>query len=158
VEQIAEGELDVAIVTHVREIGPAEVLRREPLLWVGSLRHAAHELKPLPLALGRPTCTWRAAALAALEAANIPSRLLFESWSATAVGAAVLAGLAITILPESALRSGMRILGEANGLPPLPVCEIGIIRSRARPTPVIEALTGHIVDSLDNLSHAFAAE
>ncbi|MBP0574367.1 hypothetical protein J8J27_27060, partial [Mycobacterium tuberculosis] len=90
-------------------LGPAEVLRREPLLWVGSLRHAAHELSPLPLALGRPTCTWRNAALAALETANRPAKLLFESWSATAIGAAVLAGLAITVLPESALRSGMRI-------------------------------------------------
>jgi DNA-binding transcriptional LysR family regulator len=158
VEQIGAGELDVAIVTHVRELGPAEVLRREPLLWVGSLRHAAHELSPIPLALGRPTCTWRNAALAALESANIPSRLLFESWSATAIGAAVLSGLAITILPESALRAGMRILGEANGLPPLPVCEIGIIRSRSHPTQVVEALAGHIVDSLDNQSQMFAAE
>jgi DNA-binding transcriptional LysR family regulator len=83
---------------------------------------------------------------------------LFESWSATAIGAAVLSGLAITILPESALRAGMRILGEANGLPPLPVCEIGIIRSRSHPTQVVEALAGHIVDSLDNQSQMFAAE
>jgi DNA-binding transcriptional LysR family regulator len=158
IEQINDGELDLAIVTHVRELGPAEVLRREPLLWVGSIRHAAHEIAPLPLALGKPTCTWRNSAQLALENAGIPYRLFFESWSATAIGAAVLCGLAITLLPESALRAGMRILGEAEGLPALPICEIGLIRARNHPTPVVEALAGHIVESLDNLSNAWAAE
>jgi DNA-binding transcriptional LysR family regulator len=151
VEAIRLGELDVAIITHVREKGPAEVIRREPLLWVGSQRHAAHEIDPLPLALGRPTCDWRRAALDGLEGGGRRHRLLYVSWNSTAVGAAVLAGLAVSVLPESALRTGMRVLGEADGFPRLPPVDIGLLRGRAA-NPVAEALAGHIVSSLDNLS------
>jgi hypothetical protein len=53
----------------------------------------------------------------------------------------------------------MRVLGEAEGLPRLSNCEIGIIRSARRAeTPIVRALAGHIVSSLDNLSVAVAAE
>lgn len=152
IEAMNAGDLDVAIITHVREKGPAEVIRREPLLWVASQRHGAHELDPVPLALGRPTCDWRRAALEALEAVARRHRLLYVSWNSTAVGAAVLAGLAVSVLPESALRPGMRVLGEADGFPRLPAVEIGLLRGRTQPSPVIEALAGHIVSSLDNLS------
>ncbi|MDK9695947.1 MAG: LysR substrate-binding domain-containing protein [Siculibacillus sp.] len=151
VEAMGNGELDVAIITHVREKGPAELIRREPLLWVGSQRHAAHESDPLPLALGRPTCGWRRAALDGLERIGRGHRLLYVSWNSTAVGAAVLAGLAVSVLPESALRQGMRVLGEQEGLPRLPPVDIGLLRGRLR-SPVADALAGHIVSSLDNLS------
>jgi DNA-binding transcriptional LysR family regulator len=152
VEAMTAGDPDVAIITHVREKGPAEIIRREPLLWVGSQRHAAHEMDPLPVALGRPTCNWRRAALDGLELVGRRHRLLYVSWNSTAVGAAVLAGLAVSVLPESALRPGMRVLGEREGLPRLPEVEIGLLRARGASLPVVDALTGHIVSSLDNLS------
>ncbi len=152
VEAMSAGDLDVAIITHVREKGPAEIIRREPLLWVGSQRHAAHEIDPLPVALGRPNCNWRRAALDGLEFVGRRHRLLYVSWNSTAVGAAVLAGLAVSVLPESALRPGMRVLGEREGLPRLPEVEIGLLRARGASLPVVDALTGHIVSSLDNLS------
>lgn len=152
VDAMSGGDLDVAIITHVREKGPAEVIRREPLLWVGSARHGAHEIDPLPLALGRPTCDWRRAALDGLELVGRRHRLLYVSWNSTAVGAAVLAGLAVSVLPESALRQGMRVLGEAEGFPRLPPVEIGLLRSRSAKNPVAEALAAHIVSALDNLS------
>jgi DNA-binding transcriptional LysR family regulator len=157
VETMNAGELDVAIITHVREEGPAEVIRREPLLWVTSQRHATHECDPLPVALGRPNCCWRRVALEALEAADRRHRLLYVSWNSTAVAAAVLAGLAVSVLPESALRPGMRVLGEHDGFPALPPVEIGLLRARAQPSPVVEALAGHIVSSLDNLSATLGA-
>jgi DNA-binding transcriptional LysR family regulator len=160
VELIRQNELDVAIITYVREKGPAEVIRREPLLWVTSQRHAVHDEPVLPLALGRPTCNWRRAALDALDDMRRPHRILYASWNANAVGAAVVAGLAVTVLPESAIRPGMRVLGEADGFPRLPVCEIGLLRSWHQASPVVDALAGHIVSSLDNLTSgvSFAAE
>ncbi|MEJ1157698.1 LysR substrate-binding domain-containing protein [Prosthecomicrobium sp. N25] len=153
VELVRQNELDVAIITYVREKAPAEVIRREPLLWVTSARHAAHEEPVLPLALGRPTCNWRRAAVEALDEVRRPHRTLYASWNSTAVGAAVLAGLAVSVLPESAIRPGMRVLTEADGFPRLPVCEIGLLRSWHQASPVIDALAGHIVQSLDNLTN-----
>ena len=39
-----------------------------------------------------------------------------------------MAGLAVSVLPESAVRPGMRILGPSDGFPALPSCKIGLIR------------------------------
>ncbi|MDQ0316534.1 LysR substrate-binding domain-containing protein [Amorphus orientalis] len=147
-------ELDVAIVTHVPQRRPTlgDVVRREPLLWVTSTRHGVHEEDPLPLALGRPTCDWRGAAIAALESVGRAHKVLFASWNSTAVGAAVLAGLAVSVLPESAIRPGMRVLSEAEGFPRLPNCEIALAKSWSDRAPLIDALADHIVSSLDNLA------
>ncbi|WP_407048321.1 LysR substrate-binding domain-containing protein [Methyloraptor flagellatus] len=158
IETLRGGDLDIAIITHVREKGPADVIRREPLLWVTSARHCAHEEDPLPLALGRPTCNWRRTALEGLEAVGRRYRILYSSWNSTAVGAAVMAGLAISVLPESALRPGMRVLSEADGFPRLPSVEIGLLRAWGQNSALIDALVGHIVSSLDNLSMSLAAE
>ena len=73
------------------------------------------------------------------------------SWHSTAVGAAVLAGLAVSVLPESAVRPGMRILGPSDGFPALPSCKIGLIRARGEENPLADALGFHIKQSLDNL-------
>jgi DNA-binding transcriptional LysR family regulator len=152
-ERVHAGDLDLAIITHVEAKGyVSEIVRVEQLLWITSTRHCVHEETPLPLALGRPTCNWRQSATEAMERINRPFRVLYSSWNSNAVGAAVLAGLAVSVLPESAIRQGMRVLGPSDGFPPLPSCNIGLMRNRHEPTALAEALAGHIVQSLDNLS------
>jgi DNA-binding transcriptional LysR family regulator len=151
-DRIAASDLDLAIITHVESRGSASVIRRERLLWVTSARHAVHEVCPLPLALGNTFCSWRQAATERLDSIAKPYRVLYSSWNSTAVGAAVLAGLAVSVFPESAIRSGMRILGASDGFPPLPSCKIALLRNRAEASPLADALAGHIVSSLDNLS------
>ncbi len=150
-DRIQNGDLDLAIITHVDRRGPSEIVRVEQLLWVTSARHAVHEESPVPLALGRPTCDWRQSACEALERAGRPFRILFVSWHSTAVGAAVTAGLAVSVLPESAIRSGMRVLGPSDGFPALPSCKIGLVRNRREPNPLADALAFQIRQSLDNL-------
>ncbi len=56
------GDLDLAIVTHCGEAN-VDVIRREPLLWVASNQHGTEEEDVLPLALFKPPCLWRAAAV-----------------------------------------------------------------------------------------------
>ncbi len=60
------GDVDLAIVTLCGDTGPVEIIRREPLYWVGSESHAAETEAVVPLALDKPPCMWRAAALEAL--------------------------------------------------------------------------------------------
>jgi DNA-binding transcriptional LysR family regulator len=146
------GELDLAIVTNCGE-GQVEVIRHEPLLWVTSSQHAPEEEEILPLALFKPPCLWRAHAIESLTATGHKFRVLYQSTNSTAVTAAVTAGLAVTALAESALRPGMRVLGEADGFPRLPMCEIGITRPWHRAvSTIVDVLREHIVSSLDNLS------
>jgi DNA-binding transcriptional LysR family regulator len=157
IKRIDANELDLAIVTNCENMRPAETFRRERLLWVTSGRHGTHSEEPLPLALGRPSCAWRKLAMERLDAIGRPYRLLYASSNAVAVAAAVLAGLAVSVLPESGLRPGMRILSPADGFPALPPCHIGLMRNAHDSSALADALAEHIVSSLDNLSEAAQA-
>jgi DNA-binding transcriptional LysR family regulator len=151
-EHLKRGNLDLALVTHNDARAPSEIVRREPLLWVSSANHATHEQEVLPMAFGRPTCIWRRAACDVLDEMNREYRVLFTSFSATVIAAAVLSGLAISVLPECALRPGMRVLGEADGFGALPDCKIGIMRGHTTRPDLVDALARHISESLDNIS------
>ena len=157
-ERIDANEIDLAIVTNCESKRAAETFRRERLLWVTSNRHATHTEERVPLALGRPTCSWRRSAIERMESVGRPFRVLYSSSNAGAVAAAVLAGLAISVLPESGLRPGMRVLTAGDGFPELPGCRIGLVRNSHESSALADALAEHIVSSLDNLSEAQAAE
>lgn len=150
-EQVNRSGIDLALVTHVPEHGYAEIVRREPLLWVTSANHTVHEEPVLPLAFGRPTCVWRHRAIEALSPTKREYRVLFTSWSATVISASILSGLAVSVLAECSLRPGMRVLTEADGFPKLPEVEIGLIRARGRQSPIVDAMAQHVIESLDNL-------
>jgi DNA-binding transcriptional LysR family regulator len=151
-EQIKRGQLDIAIVTHDSDRGTSEVVRREPLLWVTSANHSIYKEEVLPIAVGRTTCMWRRAACDMLDSMERDYRILFTSWSATVIIAAVLSGQAVSILPECALRPGMRVLGEADGFGALPDVRIGIMRGHTSKAELVDALARHISESLDNIS------
>jgi len=156
-ERIDANEIDLAIVTNCESKRASETFRRERLLWVTSNRHSTHLEERMPLALGRPSCTWRRIAIERLEAIGRPFRVLYSSSSAGAVAAAVLAGLAVSVLPESGLRPGMRVLSSSDGFPDLPSCRIGLVRNAHESSALADALAEHIISSLDNLSDAAQA-
>jgi DNA-binding transcriptional LysR family regulator len=153
-QRIDANDLDLAIVTDCGSARASESFRRERLLWVTSSRHPTHLEQPLPLALGRTTCGWRRAAVECLDTIGRPYRVLYSSANAGAVAAAVLSGLAVSVFPESGLRTGMRVLSATDGFPELPSCRVGLIRNPHERSPLAEALAEHIVSSLDNLSDA----
>jgi DNA-binding transcriptional LysR family regulator len=162
IERIQNSDLDLAIIsqslTSARDIG--EVVRLERLLWVTSGHHTVHEETPVPLAMGRASCGWRQAATERLEAVGKAFRVLYASWNSAAVGAAVVSGLAVGVLPESAVRSGMRVLGPSDGFPPLPEVKIALLRNKSSEGPIVSALADQIIQGLDNLSQtrSMAAE
>ena len=157
-QRIDGNEIDLAIVTNCESKRASETFRRERLLWVTSNRHSIHLEPRLPLALGRPSCIWRRSAIERLESIGRPYRVLYSSSNAGAVAAAVLAGLAVSVLPESGLRPGMRVLTAAEGFPELSSCRIGLVRNAHEASSLADALAEHIISSLDNLSEAQAAE
>jgi DNA-binding transcriptional LysR family regulator len=157
--QIDSGDIDLAIITTCEGNRATEIFRRERLWWVTSNRHSVHREEPLPLALGRATCMWRRSAIERLGAIGRQHRILYTSANSGAVAAAVLAGLAISVFPESGVRPGMRLLTTADGFPELPSCDIGLLRNTHESSALADALAGHIISSLDNLSQpAQAAE
>lgn len=153
-EKLSRGELDIALVTHHPKVRISDVVRTEPLCWVSSANHPLRDDAPVPLAVGRSDCQWRQMAVAALHATGREHQVLFTSWSSTVLAAAVLAGMAVSVLPESAVRNGMKILGQVDGFPPLPPVQIGIMKRPGAPTSLINAISNHISACLDNISPA----
>ncbi|MGF9562767.1 LysR substrate-binding domain-containing protein [Neorhizobium sp. JUb45] len=153
-EKMARGELDIALVTHNPRLRVSDVVRTEPLCWVGSANHPLKDDAPVPLAVGRRDCLWRQLACSALDADGRDYQVLFTSWSATVVAAAVLTGLAVSVLPESALRTGMKVLTSADGFPPLPPVQIGLMKRPGLSPSLLNAITDHITACLDNISPA----
>jgi DNA-binding transcriptional LysR family regulator len=153
-EKMARGELDIALVTHNPRLRVSDVVRTEPLCWVGSANHPLKDDAPVPLAVGRRDCLWRQLACSALDADGRDYQVLFTSWSATVVAAAVLTGLAVSVLPESALRNGMKVLTAADGFPSLPPVQIGLMKRPGLSPSLLNAITDHITACLDNISSA----
>jgi len=150
-DYINGSRVDVALVTHNEAGLRSELARREPLVWVTSVRGGQHKISPLPLGVGGTFCTWRKQATEALDKTKTPYRIVCSSSSGTVNIAAVLAGLTISIFPESTLRPGMRVLTEEDGFPRLADCEIGVMRRPGEQSALGEALIAHILTSLENL-------
>ena len=123
------GALELALVTDHEGLTGFEVIREEPLRWAAAQRFKPPAGEPIPLALGSSACVWRRVADEALEGRRESVRALFVSKNYTAIGTVVRAGLAATVLPESMIGEGLRILGPAEGLPRLPLSRMGLIRS-----------------------------
>ncbi|MGE0416306.1 MAG: LysR substrate-binding domain-containing protein [Acetobacteraceae bacterium] len=146
VERLKAGELDLTLVSEGNEPRnwPAVPLWRGPLSWITSVRHAPHRQDPLPLALAHEECSWRRAALAALERAGRRYRVAYLSGTQVGTHAPVLAGLAVTVCAITALPEGLRVLRRDEGLPVLPQFGIIMLKGRQATQPVTDALAEHI--------------
>lgn len=145
------GRFDLIVFTQGTHHEFGELFRTERMFWVGIDDTELNLDESLPLACGPQTCCWRATALDALTRQGIDYRVAYTSSNATAITSAVLSGLAIGVLPESALHSDMKILGEADGLPRLPDAQIAVLRSSNAYGGIYDALTSHILASMGNL-------
>ena len=137
------GSSTIALVTHDDDKGLSEVVRREPLLWVGSINHAVHEEPIVPLAVGRPTCLWRRAACELLDETGREYRILFHQLGRQLSSfASVMSGLAVSVLAR--MRAQAR-----HGYPrrrptvsaSLPECRIGIMRGHTSQPEIVDALS-----------------
>jgi DNA-binding transcriptional LysR family regulator len=146
--RLANGELDLTLVTRNPGEEMGEILRREPTVWGTSERHLAHEEEPLPLALFQEGCFVREAALRALDDAGRNYRVAYSSPSITGIHAAVSAGLAVTALARSILPPGVRALAVEEGFPPLPVGTIALLRAPGARSKAIDCLAAHFAEGL----------
>lgn len=154
---IAQGELDLAIVTR----GPrqdADVLRREPVVWIASRTAFPEQHEPLPVALYQPGCVARDHGLRALAKGDRKIRLAYESPSMTGLLAVVRAGLAVSILARTSVPSDLRIIAADAGLPALPPLEISLARNHAATSPAIDALASLIIEDIGGTLLTAAAD
>ena len=139
-------DLDLTIVTRQpgKEIG--QLLRQERFAWAVAQGFDPHEQNPMPLAMFNADCFCREWACNALDAMGRPYRIAYTSPSLSAIMAAVSAGLAITAQLQSLVTPDLQVIGEAEGLPSMPMASIVLLRNERTQSPVTETLAEHIVE------------
>jgi len=139
-------DLDLTIVTREpgNEIG--QLLRQERLVWAAAEGFCPHEQRPMPLALFNTECFCRAWTCNALETQGIDYRVAYTSPSLSAIFAVVTAGLAVTAQLQSLISGNLRVLGEAEGLPELPLANVMLVRGGQSPSPITDCMAQYIIE------------
>ncbi len=145
--RLAVDQLDLVLCTRLRGSEEGQLVRREPLQWIGAMDHRLESLRPLPLALFTEDCAFRPHALVALHGAGIPTRNAYTGSSFAGILSAVSAGLAITVLARGTVPPGFRVLGAEEGLPPLPETDIALYQ-RENLGPAARLFARHILEGL----------
>src|SRR5699024_4952411 len=131
---------------------PGEILRSEPLVWVGLRGGVAAQREPLPLAVARDGCRWREMAMTALDRIGMDYRVVYMSEHCAGQEAALLADLAVAPFPASLVQAPLHILDEDAGLPPLGDYRIALVR-RSGAGPASEVMADYIAEAFRELRH-----
>lgn len=124
-EHLSVGQLDLALVwsSSMSEADTRDTrVAKIPMTWIGLASPVPLPAsEPVPLVVVEAPCIFRAAAIAALDAAAIKWRVAFTSTSLAGVWAATAAGLGITLrspvgLPPSVVPLATGALPDANRL------------------------------------------
>lgn len=147
---IDAGDLDLAVVISepgIRDGG--SILLQTQFVWAASETFELPRGAAVPLAFSPAPCVHRQVGVIALEGTQVEWNVIFTSPSQHGLCAAVLAGLAITALPRSDLKPGMKIVDGQYGLPPLPPANYTLIWSAGEKTPAACEL-GKLVLEMSN--------
>jgi DNA-binding transcriptional LysR family regulator len=146
----AKGQYDLVLFKREPQ-GPGGGIGvwRELLVWAASSRLVLSPGEPLPLVLAPVPDVYRKRALATLDEAKRPWRIVYTSPSLNGLQAAVKAGLGVTVLPKEMVPAGFVLLGPDQGLPALPDTEIVLYRAPGTLPRAAELLAEHIVHSLE---------
>ncbi len=120
VDLLEEGEIDLAVTTADPAGHPHIVLRTSPTLWYCAADYHYQAGEPIPLVVMDEPSPFRALAIKQLDEAGIPWRIAYVASTLSAVRAACKAGLGVTARPIEMMSPDLRVLGAAEGLPPLP--------------------------------------
>lgn len=145
--KLDKGQLDIALCTVGEEPQGSQVVWQGRLVWVGPVDGRPQDRTPVPLAVSHNGCAWRAAGELALKRIGRGSRVVYMADSLTGQLAAVQAGIAISVCSDVLVPPGIRMLGESDGMPPLPDFAIALTIGPRANQPVADALARDIADS-----------
>lgn len=149
-ELLARQAVDLALVSVSAPVsgspgsGSTEVIRREPLVWVGLRGGTAAACEPLPLALGAPDALDHLWPRQALEAAGRAYRLAYASSSLSGLVGMARSGQAVIVLTRTAVPDDLEILTPDQGLPELPSVGVTLAFGRNEPSALTAAFAAHV--------------
>jgi len=120
VEMMEGQEVDLMLTTERPAQFACQMLRTSPTLWYCAAEFMLQKSEPIPLVILDEPSPFREMAIRTLDEAQIPWRLAYVASTLSAVRSAVKAGLGVTARPVEMMGPELRVLGRADGLPPLP--------------------------------------
>jgi len=119
------GELDILLVKQWGADRDAHARWAEPLSWVCSTRGLVAD-EPLPLVVFPVGALYRQEMIHALESIGRPWRICYSATSLASLGAAVSAGLGVSLVPSRSVLEGHRVLALEDGFPPVEGLELAL--------------------------------
>jgi DNA-binding transcriptional LysR family regulator len=139
-------DLDLAVVMTTEDSDEGTRIRQTQLVWVAAESFDLARDRLLPFAFFPAPCINRHVGISALDDTDVKWHTVFTSPSQQGISAAILSGLAISVLPQEDVEPGMRIVDGAYGLPPLPKANFTLICSGEGKTPAVQAFGQLILD------------
>jgi DNA-binding transcriptional LysR family regulator len=157
-ERIETNQLDLALVwgdeayrAHQSRGFSSKPIAVPRMCWIGSstVQWNLEAGEPLPLVAFDRQCLFHGAAVAALDRAGIPWRVVFTSPSLSGLWAAAAAGLGLMARTHYGLPATVLPL-EANvpGLPELPSIPLALLHANLNATPLVERLAAIVLESV----------
>lgn len=140
IEALAADRIDLAVIHNWDGTGTGEVICHDPTVWVTSLAHRTHEIRPLPVGLFINSDWSRDYAARSLDRAGLPWRLAFEADNSAALEKALLSGLAIVPRARSTVPPGCRILGPDDGFQQIDNNDVFLLTNPRRASAAISAM------------------
>ncbi|WP_349360589.1 LysR substrate-binding domain-containing protein [Stappia sp.] len=157
---LKERTLDLVLYTARPDSDAArggEIVYTEPLAWAGLEGGVAYSREPLPLALSVSGCPWRKAARSALDAAQHPYRIAYQSFHSAGQEAALLADLAVSPFPASVIVPPLQRLDERHGLPDIGTYHL-ILKEAGKAGKATDAFARHVVDFFRDMAATQTAQ
>jgi len=143
-ESLKRGEIDMAISNRADAELQGVVLRTSPTVWLCGAAYVHDPSRPIPMIMADGPSIFRRLAQEALDDAGVAWTPRYTSSSLIGIRAALRAGLGVTARGVEQLDNGLRVLGAAEGLPPLPEL---VYRLYARQR-VVNPLTRQVFESI----------
>jgi DNA-binding transcriptional LysR family regulator len=143
-KQLERHALDLAMISWPEDVSNGDIIRREPLVWVGYPGLDPVHFNPLPLALSDPDTPDHVAACEALQRAGRAYRIAYASSSLAGLTALVRSGQAFAVITQTAVAPDLYIHNGDPALPPLPILGITLKFERERPSHLTEIFAEHI--------------
>lgn len=118
--RLADNQLDLAVVFSAAKPANALWSADLPMVWIGRNDFNLRRDEPLQLAAFDPPCFFRAAAITALDHADIDWSIGYASSTLPDLWSAVNLGLGVAVRTPAAVPSGLTVLDGEQGLPNLP--------------------------------------
>jgi len=157
IDRLQAGLLDLALAVRHGPTATGRVVAQQPLVWVAAADFCLDPGRPVPLAVNPESCVYRAQALAALSRSNRKWRVVYTSQSSTGINIAVALGMAVAVKAARSVPPGCRVLGAADGLPPLAPALIELHRAPTVFSRPAELLAQLVLEALDGGETELAA-